>query len=144
MAGGGRRVSLRNGVRAGVSFIPAPWRYGATYLRTSRWLSRTEFESSEQRKRRAAERLASILVLARQHTSFWGGLGIQRGAITGDMAWHVLTNLPTVEKEQIRDSLDDFTRTDVPTHEREYLTTSGSSAVPRRVYLLGRSATEGL
>jgi len=51
-------------------------------------------------------------------------------------------NLPTVEKEQIRDSLDHFTRTDVPSEAREYLTTGGSSAVPFGFYLLRRSSRE--
>src|SRR5437762_11837206 len=113
---GGGWVMLRNGFRAAGAFVPAPWRYGVTYLRTLRWLSRTELESAERRRVRTSDQLASILRLATQQTAFWGRHGVSREGISGREAWEVLGSLPTIQKEQIRDAVHDFTRRDVPSH----------------------------
>lgn len=125
----------RNISRSLAAWLPTSLRQGPSYLRAVRFLSRTEYESQAERDARATAAVRDLVQRATTHTSFWSHY---RKAVVIDAAKsaeQLLVTMPTTEKEQIRDRLEDFTLTDVESSHREYLTTGGSSGIPLGFFL---------
>lgn len=127
-------MTFRSALRAAATLVPAPWRYGARYIKTARWLAATDREPASRRRAHADAALARTLEFARDRMPVARRWGLPAGPIPPAAARALLGSLPTSTKEELQSSLKLFTATGVPAWRREYFTTGGSTGLPFGFY----------
>ncbi len=128
---------LREFSRWAYSLLPAGIRLGKTYRATKRFLADAQYWDRARIRQWQWEKMKDLLQLAFTHVRGYRLLYADAGVKLDDIrSLEDVHRLPFVDKEMLRDNLEDFTDQRVPAWKRLYRTTGGSTGIPFGFYLM--------
>lgn len=117
--------------------IPRDYRYGKTFLETTRLLKKMEYYSENEIKEIVNENFSSIVKYAYKHVPFYKKLYDEHNVdISKIKGINDIVKLPFIDKDTIRDHAFEMISNDVNKSKLMYITTSGSTGNPVGFYQL--------
>jgi phenylacetate-CoA ligase len=117
------------------ALLPERVRFGSDFFRTCEIIKDHERWSPEQLEKFQNNQLKALIRHAYQHVPYYRRL-FQKQRFTPDdiKTIHDLEKLPTLSKDDVRNNFNDLTASNIRKKDLVYLSTSGTSGRPVRIY----------
>jgi len=136
--------SLRKIAGVVLDLVPQPYLLGGAFRRTLAFVEQAQWWSGEQARQYQLEQLRRTLDLAYHNTAYYSRSFDEVGFVPGDLKrLEDMRRLPLIDKNILREHLDEMCATAVDSPDVDYTSTGGSSGTPLQFYIgSGRSSIE--
>ncbi|MBU0717605.1 MAG: hypothetical protein KJ749_05090 [Planctomycetes bacterium] len=132
----------KRGLAGVLEWIPPQWLLGARFRRGIAFLRTAQWWSSEQARAYQGRQLQRICRLAYDNSRFYRDLFATHGCCPDDLRGpEALVHLPTIDKESIRENLEDMCCTSTGRANVDYVSTGGTGGTPLRFYIGAERST---
>lgn len=135
---------MRSAIGWSLALVPRNYLLGTHFRRTQSFIEEAQWWSAERAREYQLEQLRRICTLAYErapyYQSIWKGIGFDPCDLKSP---EDIRGLPTIDKETVRDNLDQMMAVSADSRGIDYISTGGSSGTTLRFYIgKDRSAIE--
>lgn|GEM_PF-116287 len=137
-------LRVKSGVGWMLGWLPPQWLLGRQFRESLAFVNEAQWWSADRARQYQLERVREVCSLAYQETEYYRRVFDSVGLQPSDLrSLQDLATLPMIDKETLREHLQEMCTKDSSARGVDYVSTGGSGGAPLRFYIgAGRSATE--